>query len=160
MMTDTNTTGLPSGDVAETAYRSLIEFGVVGAVLAIILMAMLGIIWWNLIQARKKDLEHQKAAKDQSEKHRAAMTRVIEDHRVAMTEMAEQCREERMILVADFKARIDNYAQVLREKDATLERIQEKRVEMAETAVAAITKTSAQMDQLIAAMAIDPNDPG
>jgi hypothetical protein len=151
-MPETNPTAIPSAETVDAAYQRLIEFGVVGAVLAIVLIALLCIIWWNLVQARKKDVEHQAAIKDQATKHRETIERISKEHRDMLSDQADQYREERKQLASDFKGRMENYATVLREKDATLDRVQEKRVQMAETAVEAITKTNAQMDRLILAM--------
>ena len=148
-MEETTPPGIPSTETVDAAYQRLIEFGVVGAILAIILTVFLALIWWNLHQASKATARHHKQLEEQSDKHRKTIKRIADDHKEALIEQAEQHREERRQLVDDFKSRIESYSEVLKEKDAMLERIQEKRVEMAETAVAAITNVSHKLDQAI-----------
>jgi hypothetical protein len=130
--------GIPSAEVTETAYKSLIEFGVVGAVLAIILIAMLGIVWWSLLTSRRRDKEHQGQMTNKDEAHRDAMLALSSTHRDERKEDKEQ-----------WELRFSNYTKILTQKDKVIGDIQEKRVELATMSVEAITKNNDRLDDLI-----------
>ena len=159
-------TGTPTPETVDGAYRSLIEFGVVGAVLAIIIAALLGIVWWSLLTGRKrenehltttktKDDEHKEAVATLTDEHRAAMTTIIHDHRKSKDEQSKAHQTERLELIAAYQLRIESYIEVLREKDALIDKIQEKRVELVTTSVEAISKQSNKMEQLLKALSED-----
>lgn len=130
--------GTPSAEVIDTAYRSLIEFSVVGSVLAIILIAMLGIVWWVLLTSRRRDKEHQ-----------AQMVAKDKEHRKALLEMDEKHRDERKEDKEQWELRFSNYTKILTQKDKVIGEIQEKRVESTAMSVEAITRTNDRMDDLI-----------
>lgn len=126
-------TGAPSPETVDNAYRSLIEFGVVGAVLVIILGLFTALMWWTLLQSRKREKEHATAMENKDAAHKA----------------------ERKDLIDAATLRANNYNTVLRQKDDTIERIQEKRVEMATLAVTAIEKIRSRLDSFLDAMTKD-----
>lgn len=130
--------GTPSAEVIDTAYRSLIEFSVVGSVLAIILIAMLGIVWWVLLTSRRRDKEHQ-----------VQMVAKDKEHRKALLEMDEKHRDERKEDKEQWELRFSNYTKILTQKDKVIGEIQEKRVESTAMSVEAITRTNDRMEDLI-----------
>ena len=130
--------GIPSTEITNTAYKSLIEFGVVGAVLAIILIAMLGIVWWSLLTSRRRDKEHQEQMNAKDIDHRKALLTIDEKHRDERKEDKEQ-----------WELRFSNYTKILTQKDKVIGDIQEKRVELATMSVEAITKSNDRLDDLI-----------
>jgi cbb3-type cytochrome oxidase subunit 3 len=126
-------TGAPNPEVVENAYRSIIEFSVVGAVLVVILAVFIALMWWTLFQGRKREQEHVAAMAAKDEAHQA----------------------EREALAAMAREKSQNLNDVLRQKDATIERIQEKRVEMATHAVKAIENVRSRLDTFLDAMTTD-----
>ena len=97
---------VPSAETVDTAYKSIIEFGVVGAILVIILTCCITLVWWVLHSSRKR------------------IEKVEDDAKVRVNTVETQSTERALA-----------YREIIKQKDDQLERfetrlndVQEKRL--------------------------------
>ena len=118
---------VPSAETVDTAYKSIIEFGVVGAILVIILTCCITLVWWVLHSSRKR------------------IEKVEDDAKVRVNTVETQSNERAIA-----------YREIIKQKDDQLERfetrlndVQEKRVGGMEIAVSAVTKMNERTGRIM-----------
>ena len=107
----------PSPETVDAAYKSLIEFGVVGAILAIVLACCIALVWWVLHSSRKRI---DKVENDSAQR--------VKDVETQSNDRAKSYRE----VINGQEERIDRL-------ETRLDQSQEKRVSGMEVAVTAVT---------------------
>ena len=119
--------GTPSPETVDTAYKSLVEFGVVGAVLAIVLVFAISLVWWVLNSSKKR------------------IDKVEGDAKSRVDDVEKQSN-----------VRAKSYREIIEMKDQQLERlekrlneVQEKRVTGMEVAVVAVTKMNERTGRIM-----------
>ena len=118
---------VPSAETVDTAYKSIIEFGVVGAILVINLTCCITLVWWVLHSSRKR------------------IEKVEDDAKVRVNTVETQSTERALA-----------YREIIKQKDDQLERfetrlndVQEKRVGGMEIAVGAVTKMNERTGRIM-----------
>jgi len=72
----------------DAAYKSLIEFGVVGAILAIVLFTSIGLVWWTLKTTAKAMREKDQYIQDVNERRVESAKDAVEAMTVVSGQLA------------------------------------------------------------------------
>jgi hypothetical protein len=117
----------PNPDTVDSAYKALIEFGVIGAVLAIMIGGFVSLVWWDRKTSRKRE----------------------EDTNNTLRQKENDHREERIAFSDAIDKRLETYRELLDDKDKAMRDMQAEHVKLVKTMVTATVKTEEKMTRVL-----------
>jgi len=94
-----------SPDTTTNAYNSLVNFGVVGAILAIVLMSCIALVWYTLITSRRREADMMNECNERL-RLKDAVIESIQEKRALMAEKAATA-------IAEANVRLEQVIQLL-----------------------------------------------